>query len=98
MFKSVGMPEFYQEAKRKNLPIIDVREIDEYEAGHVPNAKNLPLSTLAENFETLDPEQPYYLICQAGGRSARAAEFLSAQGYDVTNVMGGTSAWPGELK
>ena len=45
MYKSIGMPEFYQEAKRHQLPIIDVREIDEYEAGHVPNAKNLPLST-----------------------------------------------------
>ncbi|MHC5268573.1 rhodanese-like domain-containing protein [Enterococcus sp. LJL98] len=97
MYKSVGMPEFYQEAKRQNLPIIDVRERDEYAAGHVPNAKNLPLSTLEENVDTLDKEQAYYLICQAGGRSARAAEFLSAQGFDVTNVMGGTSAWPGEM-
>ena len=98
MYKSIGMPEFYQDAKRQNLPIIDVREVDEYEAGHVPTAKNLPLSTLAKNFEALDKEQPYYLICQAGGRSARAAEFLSQQGFDVTNVMGGTSAWPGEME
>lgn len=98
MYKSTGMPEFYQEAKRKQLPIIDVREIDEFEAGHVPNAKNYPLSTLADNFSELDPEQEYYLICQAGGRSARAAEFLSEQGYDVTNILGGTSAWPGEME
>lgn len=97
MYKSIGMPEFYQETKHQNLPIIDVREVDEYAAGHVPNAKNLPLSTLAENFATLDKEQPYYLICQVGGRSARAAEFLSQQGFDVTNVMGGTSAWPREM-
>ena len=56
MYKSIGMPEFYQEAKRHQLPIIDVREIDEYEAGHVPNAKNLPLSTLGETFVTLEKE------------------------------------------
>ena len=97
MYKSIGMPEFYQEAKRHQLPIIDVREIDEYEAGHVPNAKNLPLSTLGETFVTLEKEQEYYIICQSGGRSARAAEFLSQQGYDVTNVMGGTSSWPCEM-
>lgn len=98
MHKSTGMPEFYQEAKRHQLPIIDVREIDEFEAGHIPNAKNVPLSTLAENFETLDKDQAYYVICQAGGRSARACDFLSKQGYDVTNVLGGTSAWPGEME
>lgn len=96
MYKSTGMPEFYQDAKRNVLPIIDVREVDEYEAGHIPNATNLPLSTLAENFETLNKDQHYFVVCQAGGRSARACEFLSGQGFDVTNVLGGTSAWPGE--
>ena len=96
MYKSTGMPEFYQEAKRNKLSIIDVREVDEFAAGHVPTAKNYPLSTLAENFSELDKDQEYYVICQSGGRSAHASEFLSAHGYDVTNVLGGTSAWPGE--
>ncbi len=49
MYNTIGMPEFYQEAKRKKLPIIDVREEMEYQLGHVPQAINLPLSTLTEN-------------------------------------------------
>ena len=68
MYNTIGMPEFYQEAKRKKLPIIDVREEMEYQLGHVPQAINLPLSTLTENYQQLDKNQPYYLICQMGSR------------------------------
>lgn len=63
----------------------------EYQLGHVPQAINLPLSTLTENYQQLDKNQPYYLICQMGSRSAQACAFLSQQGYQVTNVLGGTS-------
>ena len=85
MYNTIGMPEFYQEAKRKKLPIIDVREEMEYQLGHVPQAINLPLSTLTENY-------------QMGSRSAQACAFLSQQGYQVTNVLGGTSGWLGQLE
>ena len=42
--------------------------------------------------------QKYYLICQAGGRSAKAYDFLDAQGFDVINIEGGMNNWPGETK
>lgn len=98
MYKSVGMPEFYQEAKRKQLPIVDVREKDEYARGHIPGAVNFPLSDLGSDFTQLDKNTDYYLVCQSGGRSAMAAEFLSDQGFNVTNVMGGTGSWMGPLE
>lgn len=98
MYKSVGMPEFYQEAKRKQLPIVDVREKDEYARGHIPGAVNFPLSDLGSDFMQLDKNTDYYLVCQSGGRSAMAAEFLSDQGFNVTNVMGGTGSWMGPLE
>lgn len=98
MYKSVGMPEFYQEAKRKQLPIVDVREKDEYARGHIPGAVNFPLSDLGSDFTKLDKNTDYYLVCQSGGRSAMAAEFLSDQGFNVTNVMGGTGSWMGPLE
>lgn len=98
MYKSVGMPEFYQEAKRKQLPIVDVREKDEYARGHIPGAVNFPLSDLGSDFTRLDKNTDYYLVCQSGGRSAMAAEFLSDQGFNVTNVMGGTGSWMGPLE
>lgn len=98
MYKSVGMPEFYQEAKRKQLPVVDVREKDEYARGHIPGAVNFPLSDLGSDFTQLDKNTDYYLVCQSGGRSAMAAEFLSEQGFRVTNVMGGTGSWMGPLE
>lgn len=98
MYKSVAMPEFYQEAKKKQLPIVDVRETDEYARGHIPGAVNFPLSDLGSDFTQLDKNTDYYLVCQSGGRSAMAAEFLSEQGFRVTNVMGGTGSWMGPLE
>lgn len=97
MFRSISMPEFYQETKRNALNVVDVRETYEYEMGHVPEAVNLPLSELGERFTELEKGKEYYIICQSGARSQTACQFLAAQGHDVINVMGGTSAWMGDL-
>ncbi|MGM8137826.1 rhodanese-like domain-containing protein [Enterococcus italicus] len=98
MFSSMSMPEFYQKTKRESLNIIDVREKEEYDYGHVPTAVNLPLSELAESYPILEKDQEYFLICQTGSRSATACQFLGNKGYKVINVMGGTSAWMGQLE
>lgn len=98
MFRTVGMAEFYQETKIKKLSIVDVREEDEYQLGHIPDALNLPLSAISDSFQVLNQEQEYYLICQAGSRSEMACRFLASKGYQVVNVMGGTSAWMGTLE
>ncbi len=73
--------------------LIDVREPDEYEEAHVPGAQLLPLSDLQDHVDDVPADRPILLICKSGGRSMRAAEFLSTQGRDVTNVAGGTMAW-----
>ncbi|WP_308491772.1 rhodanese-like domain-containing protein [Microbacterium terrisoli] len=75
-----------------DVPLVDVREPDEYAAGHVPGAINLPMSTIRDRMEDL-PEGPFNVICQVGGRSARVTKSLEQQGYDVTNVEGGTGEW-----
>ena len=77
---------------RQNVPLIDVREEDEYAAGHVPGAVNLPMSNLASRLDEL-PEEPFDVICQAGGRSGRVVEALTPRGHDATNVDGGTGEW-----
>ncbi|MEI5993098.1 rhodanese-like domain-containing protein [Candidatus Enterococcus mansonii] len=97
MYKSIMIDEFEQLEKRNDLAIIDVREEDEYVSGHIKGAKNMPLSNLQETAETLDKNQPYYIICLSGGRSQMASEHFSSLGYDVTNVMGGMSAWRGDV-
>lgn len=74
--------------------LIDVREVDEYVAGHIPTAVNIPLSTLEDNIEKFRDEDDVYLVCQSGRRSLNACEYL--HDYDivnVVNVVGGTSGW-----
>jgi rhodanese-related sulfurtransferase len=78
--------------EREGVPLIDVREEDEFAAGHVPGAVNLPMSTIGEHLDEL-PEGPFDVICHLGGRSARVVEALTQRGHDATNVEGGTNAW-----
>ena len=101
MKNNISMKDFYEKYANNSsekLTILDVREIHEYAAGHIPSAKNFPLSTLDIEFTRLDKNQKYYVICQAGGRSAKAYDFLDAQGFDVINIEGGMNNWPGETK
>jgi len=78
--------------ERENVPLIDVREVDEFAAGHVPGAVNLPMSSIGDHLDEL-PDEAFDVICQAGGRSARVVQALEARGYDATNVEGGTGEW-----
>ena len=76
--------------------VVDVREPDEYAAGHVPGAVLVPLGTVPDHVDAFTGEGPTYVICKSGGRSMRACEFLADQGVDgleVVNVAGGTMAW-----
>lgn len=95
---SITMSEFYKKYQTETLSIIDVREAYEFASGHVPTAQNLPLSSLEAGYKQLSPQEKYYVICQSGARSSAACQFLSAQGFDVTNVAGGMNIWPGEVE
>ena len=74
--------------------VIDVRESDEYESGHVPNAKHVTLGTIPNNMDLFRSDADIYVVCHSGGRSMRACEFLHDQGItNVLNVIGGTAGW-----
>jgi len=77
--------------------VIDVREVDEYVAGHVPGAISIALSELAGREDECGLGPVVYVICQAGGRSLRACGHLSTiSSLDSTtfiNVAGGTGMW-----
>ena len=73
--------------------LIDVREVDEYEAAHVAGAVLVPLGTVPDHIDAFAGDGPAYIICKSGGRSMRAAEFLEGHGLDVVNIAGGTMAW-----
>ncbi|MEN9552594.1 MAG: hypothetical protein RLZ67_432 [Actinomycetota bacterium] len=77
--------------------VVDVREVDEYVAGHIPGAINIPLSQLMDLVSQVPTSATVHVVCQVGGRSARACEYLSQQeqfsSTQFVNVMGGTGAW-----
>ena len=74
-------------------PLFDVRQPDEYEAGHAPGAVLVPLGEVPDRVGEFPTDRTVYVICRSGGRSAKAVEHLRANGVDAVNVDGGTLAW-----
>ena len=72
--------------------IVDVREIDEWTAGHIEHAVHIPLGAVPERLSEFQGS-PCYVICRSGGRSTAACELAAGQGHDVVNVAGGMLAW-----
>ena len=73
--------------------LLDVREDDEWAAGHAPQAVHIPLPDLAARLADIPDADTVYVVCRSGGRSARATEFLNANGWNAVNVTGGMTAW-----
>ena len=80
------------------LHLIDVRETDEFAGGHIPQAKNVPLSEFGAHVDQLDRTKPIHVICAAGGRSLNASTYLDSLGFDVINVDGGMMSWSGDVE
>ncbi len=73
--------------------LLDVREADEWAAGHAPQAAWIPLGSLPERLDEVPTDRQIVCICRSGGRSLRAAEFLISRGRDAINLTGGMQAW-----
>jgi adenylyltransferase/sulfurtransferase len=80
------------------IRVIDVREPDEYQIAHINGVPQFPLSTLAQRFTELNPNETLYVHCKSGVRSLKAIDFLRQQGFKyVKSVKGGISAWSDEI-
>jgi len=73
--------------------VLDVREPAEFAAGHLPNARNIPLAELAARVGDLPQGKPVLVCCASGARSGRAAAVLKKGGREVFNLDGGVQAW-----
>ncbi|MFE6687860.1 rhodanese-like domain-containing protein [Streptomyces sp. NPDC057743] len=77
--------------------LLDVREDDEWAAGHAEGALHIPMSEFVARYGELTEAAPedgkIYVLCRVGGRSAQVAQYLVQQGLDAVNVAGGMQAW-----
>ena len=75
--------------------LVDVREADEFQSGHIPGAVNEPLSGIANT--ALPKDRPLYLYCLRGTRSRRAVGILKKMGYTAKSI-GGISGYKGTIE
>jgi rhodanese-related sulfurtransferase len=73
--------------------LIDVRQPDEWDAGHAPMATLIPLAELPDHLDELPRDRVIVCTCRSGGRSLRAATFLQDNGFEAVNLTGGMIAW-----
>ncbi|MCO6449938.1 MAG: rhodanese-like domain-containing protein [Caldilineales bacterium] len=77
-----------------DVVLIDVREPDEYAAGHIPGATLIPLGSIPSRMSEIPADKTVIAVCRSGNRSGQATQFLRDQGFDnVHNMDGGMIAW-----
>jgi rhodanese-related sulfurtransferase len=73
--------------------LVDVREQDEWTAGHAPGARHIPLGEVGVRHGEIPRDCDVYVICRSGARSARAAQALAGGGWTTRNVADGMQGW-----
>lgn len=101
IFKSFDIDESVKEfEKTKDAVLLDVREKDEYEEGHIPQAINLPLSRLESDCEKVltDKDKKIFVYCLSGARSGQAEKILRNKGFTDIENIGGFMDYSGEIE
>jgi rhodanese-related sulfurtransferase len=81
-----------------DVVVLDVREPEELEAAKLPEALHIPMRDVPARLADLPKDRTIVVMCHAGGRSARVAEYLLANGFEhVFNLRGGIDAWSVEV-
>ncbi|BBY26574.1 rhodanese-like domain-containing protein [Mycolicibacterium sediminis] len=78
-----------------SVVLLDVRESDEWQRGHAPGARHVPMGDVPARMGEIDATATLYVMCHVGGRSQRVAQYLARNGYRPINVSGGMLAWAG---
>jgi rhodanese-related sulfurtransferase len=81
--------------RRGELMLLDVREHDEWAAGHIEDSVHIPMGELAARQDELPADAPIVAVCRTGRRSAAVTEALKRAGYDAENLVGGVAEWNG---
>jgi sulfur-carrier protein adenylyltransferase/sulfurtransferase len=96
-FDALEAGKYLKEMPPAGITVLDVRQPNEYQAGHIPGAKLIPLPDLGNRLNEIDSSKPTLVYCAIGGRSRVAAQMLAGKGFaDVINLSGGFKAWTHE--
>lgn len=87
------VPETEPRSVPEDAYLLDVREDEEWRAGHAPNAVHIPLGSLPARVDEVPADRPVYVVCRVGGRSAQATAWLNRIGRQAVNVGGGMQDW-----
>lgn len=83
----------------RKAQLIDVREPQEFDRGHILGARNIPVTQMKQRLVELRADKPVYLYCQGSSRSSRAAQLLRKNGFkDISQLKGGFKKWTGKVK
>jgi rhodanese-related sulfurtransferase len=93
MNQPVAVPEVLSADLPAGVFLLDVREDDEWTAGHAPDAVHVRLGDLGARSEELPGDREVYVICRSGTRSAYASQALTAAGLHAVNVADGMTGW-----
>lgn len=86
----------YEHFAQGDTDILDVREAEEWQLGHIDGAKWLPLGQLPSRWREIAPERNVVVVCLTGARSTYAASLLRQVGIEAANLEGGMLAWQAE--
>ena len=103
VFGFLKLPDINQEIREyqadSRAVLLDVRDLQEYERGHVPGAVNIPRDEIERAKEVIpDPNTPIYAYCYSGRRSDLAVTALKKMGYRKVKNIGGIASYKGELE
>jgi rhodanese-related sulfurtransferase len=92
------MERWPEATKRNEMVLLDVREPIELTLASVHGARHIPMMDVPKHVDELPRDKPLVVMCHAGARSRRVAEFLASQGFEqVFNLRGGIDAWSREI-
>ncbi len=83
----------WSDPRLASFDLLDVRDTDEFEEGHAPGARNIPLNDLRAALDSLAKERPLAVYCAVGGRAHNAVRILRQHGFNAANVSGGFTTW-----
>lgn len=99
-YRQIGQDAAYEMMSEQEVIVLDVREQDEYDSGHIPGAVLLPVGIIDEDSAAAvipDRDAVVLVYCRSGNRSKTAAEALAELGYTSVYEFGGINTWPYDI-